>query len=151
MERQQSSRNLFTFVSRGSLFKYTCRLVSSWGLIIFSLFHAHHRVYATQCYNIGVWNPKVCGSIPNWDSEFFPCPTLVTSGKTSFSTCRLVSKQLQQQLKYSIRNFLVLIELFSLSYFMGIENKGFSVVYDNDLDLEFRQNKLLFESSTVVV
>ena len=27
---------------------------------------AHHRVYATQCYNSGVWNPKVCGSIPNW-------------------------------------------------------------------------------------
>ena len=34
---------------------------------------------------------------------------------------------------------------------MGIENKGFSVVYDNDLDLEFRQNKLLFESSTVLM
>ena len=34
---------------------------------------------------------------------------------------------------------------------MGIENKGLSVVYDNDLDLEFRQNKLLFESSTVLV
>ena len=34
---------------------------------------------------------------------------------------------------------------------MGIENKGLSVVYDNDLDLEFRQNKLLFESSTVLM
>ena len=34
---------------------------------------------------------------------------------------------------------------------MGIENKGLSVVYDNDLDLEFRQNKLLFESSTVLL
>ena len=37
--------------------------------------------------------------------------------------------------------------------FMGIKNIGLSVVYDNDLDLdlEFRQNKLIFESSTVVV
>ena len=36
---------------------------------------------------------------------------------------------------------------------MGIKNIGLSVVYDNDLDLdlEFRQNKLIFESSTVVV
>ena len=32
---------------------------------------------------------------------------------------------------------------------MGIKNIGLSVVYDNDLDLEFRQNKLIFESSTV--
>ena len=34
---------------------------------------------------------------------------------------------------------------------MGIKNIGLSVVYDSDLDLEFRQNKLIFESSTVVV
>ena len=34
---------------------------------------------------------------------------------------------------------------------MGIKNIGLSVFYDNDLDLEFRQNKLIFESSTVVV
>ena len=34
---------------------------------------------------------------------------------------------------------------------MGIKNIGLSVVYDNDLDLEFRQNKLLRESSTVLV
>ena len=36
---------------------------------------------------------------------------------------------------------------------MGIKNIGLSVVYDNDfdLDLEFCQNKLIFESSTVVV
>ena len=34
---------------------------------------------------------------------------------------------------------------------MGIKNIRLSVFYDNDLDLEFRQNKLIFESSTVVV
>ena len=34
---------------------------------------------------------------------------------------------------------------------MGIKNIGLSIVYDNDLDLEFRQNKLLGESSTVLV
>ena len=34
---------------------------------------------------------------------------------------------------------------------MGIKNIGLSVVYYDDLDLEFRQNKLIFESSTVVV
>ena len=34
---------------------------------------------------------------------------------------------------------------------MGIKNIGLSVVYDNDLDLEFRQNKLLGESSKVLV
>ena len=34
---------------------------------------------------------------------------------------------------------------------MGIKNIGLSVFYDDDLDLEFRQNKLIFESSTVVV
>ena len=34
---------------------------------------------------------------------------------------------------------------------MSIKNIGLSVFYDNDLDLEFRQNKLIFESSTVVV
>ena len=34
---------------------------------------------------------------------------------------------------------------------MGIKNIGLSVFYYDDLDLEFRQNKLIFESSTVVV
>ena len=31
---------------------------------------------------------KVCGSIPQGDSEFFLCPTLVTRRKTSFSIPR---------------------------------------------------------------
>ena len=41
---------------------------------------AHHRVSVAKCSN-----PKVWGSIPHGDSEFFLCTTLVTRRKTSFS------------------------------------------------------------------
>ena len=42
------------------------------------------RVFLAKWQGIGGRNPKVWGSIPHGDSEFFLCPTLVTRRKTSF-------------------------------------------------------------------
>ena len=42
---------------------------------------AHRRVSVAHWYSIGARNLKVCGSIPHRYSEFFLCPTLVTSRK----------------------------------------------------------------------
>ena len=43
------------------------------------------RSLSAKWKSIGARNSKVLGSIPDGDSEFFVCPTLVTRRKTSFS------------------------------------------------------------------
>ena len=45
---------------------------------------AHHRVSVAQWKNIGARNPKLWGSIPRGDLEFYLGPALVTRRKTSF-------------------------------------------------------------------
>ena len=53
---------------------------------------AHHRVSVAQWKNIGARNPKLWGSIPRGDLEFYLGPALVTRRKTSFFISQPSSK-----------------------------------------------------------
>ena len=65
----------------------SCSVMSKWARPITKFIYDTRPAYCwDQQYTcIGARNPKVWGSIPHGDSEFFLCPTLVTKRKTSFS------------------------------------------------------------------
>ena len=104
---------MFFFFSRARDQRITSE--SPWGIEPQTFgFHAHLSLCGSVVGHPSA-NPKVWGSIPHGDSEFFLCPTLVTLRKTSFSIS-LPSTKLtislilgvflwQNMLSFSFRNY----------------------------------------------